>query len=99
MRTTARPLPRELADERLDLGLGADVDAARRVVEDEEPWGGGQHAGEEHLLLVAAGELGELLVAARGLDAQPLDELLGDAPLVGADEQAAAGEPRQDRRA
>ena len=87
----------EVAHERLDLGLGADVDAARRVVEDEEPRGGGQHAGQEHLLLVAARELGELLVGSRGLDAQPLDELLGDAPLVGADEQTAAGQSRQDR--
>ena len=97
MRMTARPLSREVAHERLDLGLGADVDAARRVVEDEQPRGGGEHAGEQHLLLVAARELGELLVGSRGLDAQPVDELLGDAPLVGADEQAAAGQPRQDR--
>ncbi len=91
MRMTARPLPARSLIERLDLGLGADVDAARGVVKDEQPRGGGQHAGEEHLLLVAARELGELLVWTRGLDAQPVDELLGEAPLVGADEQAVAG--------
>ena len=36
------PMPSrgELADHGVDLGLGADVDAARRLVEDEHAWAG-----------------------------------------------------------
>ena len=44
----------ELGDQLLDLGLGADVDAAGRLVEDEHLRLGDQPAGQQHLLLVAA---------------------------------------------
>ena len=57
------PLARELADERLDLRLGADVDPARRIVEDEDPRVEAQHPGEQHLLLIATRQLADLLVA------------------------------------
>ena len=48
-----------------DLGLGADVDAARRLVEDEQLAVHAQPAGQQHLLLVAAGELADRLLGDR----------------------------------
>src|SRR6478609_6324056 len=51
-----QPVVGELADEVLHLDLGADVDAARRLVEDQHARRQRQQPGEEHLLLVAAGE-------------------------------------------
>ena len=47
----------ESDDELLDLGLGADVDAAGRLVEDQQLGLGDQPAGQQHLLLVAAAEV------------------------------------------
>ena len=48
---------RQLVDQPVDLGLGADVDAARRLVEDEQHRLPRQPARQHHLLLVAAGQL------------------------------------------
>ena len=51
-------------DDRVDLVFGADVDAAGRLVHDEDRRLGHQPLGEHHLLLVAAGQaLGRLLRA------------------------------------
>ena len=61
----------QLADQRLDLGLRADVDAARRIVEEQHPRLEAQHAGQQDLLLVAAGQLADPLVGTRRLDPQP----------------------------
>ena len=73
----------ELAHQAVDLGLGADVDAARRLVEDEELRIVGEPLAEHDLLLVAAGEApGDLLDRTR-LDAEALDALLRHAPLGG----------------
>ena len=47
----------ELGDLALDVGLRADVDAAGRLVEDDQLGRGREPAGEQHLLLVAAGEV------------------------------------------
>ena len=56
----------EVAHQLEDLALGADVDAAGRVVEQEDPRLGQEHLAEDHLLLVAAGErAGRLLRASR----------------------------------
>ena len=63
--STPRPVARELVDERLDLALRADVDAARGLVDDEELGLRAQPAGEQHLLLVAARQLADLLLGAR----------------------------------
>ena len=46
----------ELVDEGVDLGLGADVDAARRLVEDQDRAARRQPLRQHDLLLVAAGE-------------------------------------------
>ena len=50
------PCPRRRAAlmMRVDLVLGADVDAARRLVEDQHLGVGEQPLGQHHLLLVAA---------------------------------------------
>ena len=56
---TESPWLDELGDLALDVGLGADVDAAGRLVEDDQLGSGGQPAGEQHLLLVAAGEVAD----------------------------------------
>ena len=55
------PLLRQRLDQRVDLGLGADVDAPRRLVEDQHLGLGGEPAGEHDLLLVAARELADRL--------------------------------------
>ena len=54
---TDSPCSDELGDLALDVGLRADVDAAGRLVEDDELGRGREPAGEQHLLLVAAGEV------------------------------------------
>ena len=60
------PLGRQMRDDAVDLRLGADVDAARRLVEDEDARRRDQPFGQQHLLLVAAGErAGQLLDAGR----------------------------------
>ena len=64
---------RQLVDERVDLRLGADVDAARRLVEDQDPALRRQPLGQHDLLLVAAGQPGGDGVEARGAHAQALE--------------------------
>ena len=54
---TATALSGELRNEPVDLRLGADVDAARRLVENENARIGEQPAGNQHLLLIAAGKV------------------------------------------
>ena len=61
---------RQLADELVDLALRADVDPARRVVEQERPHAALQPAGDRDLLLVAAREPPRLGLRA-GVDLQP----------------------------
>ena len=48
---------RHLADQAVDLALGADVDAAGRIVEQEDLGPDLQPLADDDLLLVAAGEL------------------------------------------
>ena len=52
-------LPRELLDGSVDGHLGADIHAARRLVEDEDLGLARQPLGEEDLLLVAAREVAD----------------------------------------
>ncbi len=44
----------EVAHQGEDLGLGADIDAARRIEEEQDPGFGGEQLGQHDLLLVAA---------------------------------------------
>ena len=54
--TIASPSPASVRTSVVDLLLGADVDAAGRLVEQEHPRPGRQPLADDHLLLVAAGE-------------------------------------------
>ncbi len=78
----AQALIGELADERLNLGLGADVDAARRLVEDQQLRIGAEPSREQDLLLIAAGKLANLLFGARSLDGETLHEAIDDFALA-----------------
>ena len=77
-----RPLVGQGADEVVDLVLGADVDASRRVEEQHHAQPAGEPAGDRHLLLVAAGEPAHLARCPR-VDRQPADRLVDSAALLG----------------
>ena len=64
------PLARKVRDRPVDVGLRPDVDAVRRLVEDEDARLGGEPLGEHDLLLVAAGQAAHRLRRRRGLDPQ-----------------------------
>ena len=72
----------EIADQALDLGLRADVDAAGRIVEQQHPRLEAQDARQQDLLLVAAGELADPLVGARRLDPQAAHQRLDEGVLL-----------------
>ena len=86
-------------DQADDLGMGAHIDAARRLIEDEEARFGGQPAGEQGLLLIAAGEKPDGLFRIRRADVEQLDEAVGDLFLLASRrsaEPAALGLERED---
>ena len=66
----------QFADQADDLGMGADVDAAGRLVQHQEARRGGEPAGEQHLLLVAAGQQPDRPLRLRRADVEQLDEAL-----------------------
>ena len=72
----ATPCAGELAHQAMDLGLGADVDAARRLVEDQQLRIVGEPFAEHDLLLIAAGEPACDLVDRTRLDAEARDALV-----------------------
>ena len=86
---------RQLVDQPVDLGLGADVDAARRLVEDEQHRLPGQPARQHDLLLVAAGQLRNLFVEVGRLDrhlgGQRRDDLQRLAPVEDAEGRGLVG--------
>src|SRR3954471_4511161 len=69
----------QLADQRIHLRLGAHVDAARRLVEDEQRRIRRQRPGEQHLLLVAARQRADDCRRARRLDADAVGAGLREA--------------------
>ena len=60
----------------MDLDLGADVDAARRLVDDEDLGPQREPARQHDLLLIAARELTRRLIRARHADRQELAEFV-----------------------
>ena len=92
----AEPEIGEFADEFLDLRLGADIDAARRLVEDEQLRVGAEPAREQNLLLIAAAQLADLLLRPRRLDREALDEPVDDLALALLVDHARLDEARQD---
>ena len=67
-------LLRQFADEVVHRRLGADIDALGRLVQDDDLRPGRQPFGDDHLLLVAAGQLAEPLLPVRRLDRKPAAE-------------------------
>ena len=78
----------EAADLRVDFGNGADVDAAGRLVEDDDRRILRQRFGDDDLLLVAAGKLDDARLALERGDLQPLDPIIRQ---LAALERATAG--------
>ena len=94
----AHALIGQLAHQLVDLALRADVDAARRLIEDQNLRVGRQPFADDDLLLVAAGEVQDLLLRTGRLDVELLDIGLGDLVFLLAAEDAALhlhGQARQ----
>ena len=85
--TTGTPRAGDLAQDAVDLGAGADVDALRRLVRDEDRRLGEHRARHHDLLLVAARERRD-----RRLERRRLDGQLGQLALDGVDLAAPADE-------
>src|SRR3954453_1749675 len=86
----------QLADQALDLGLRPHVDAAGGLVEDRELRVGGEPAGEQPLLLVAARELADALLGAGAFHAEAADEAVDDLALPRLVDDAGLGEAGQE---
>ena len=71
-----KPLLCQIVDQLIDLVLRADIDAVGRLVHEEDGGLVHQPAGDDGLLLVAAGEAGDGRVDGRGLDIQLLGVFL-----------------------
>src|SRR2546426_11257044 len=74
--------PRQVDHQPVDLGFRAHVDAARRLVEDQDLRLGQQPAGEQDLLLVPTREVPHLLLEAGGLDAERLAPMSPASPKI-----------------
>jgi hypothetical protein len=72
-----RSLRRRQVDEPVDVGLRADIDALRRLVEHEHPWRAAEPAGHHDLLLVAARQLADDRLRARRTHVELVDPHLG----------------------
>ena len=83
---------RALGEQPEHLGLGADVDAARGLVEEDDRGVGRQHLADDDLLLVAAGERADHRAAAGGLDGDVPDRAVDQLLLALARGEEAAGE-------
>ena len=77
MTTMPTPLAREIAEDAVDLGLGADIDAAGRLVEEDDARIDRQHLGDRDLLLVAARQRRDRVVDAAALEAEAVAEPVG----------------------
>src|SRR6185369_398885 len=73
-----RAVAHQLVEQREDLGLGPDVDAARGFIEQEQLRIGVEPLADHDLLLVAARQQADALHRAGCGDAQPLDQRAGD---------------------
>ncbi len=81
----------ELANEPDDLGMGADIDAARRFVQHQDARRGREPARQQHLLLVAAGQQPDRTLRLRRADVEQPDEAACDLVLLGAETAAWRG--------
>ena len=74
------PSLEQAAEQTIDLGLGADIDADRRLVEDEKIGAVVEPFADDDFLLVATGHRGGQHAAARRLDREVADLLVGVLP-------------------
>ncbi len=81
----------------MDLRLGADVDAAGGLVHDQHPRLRGDPFGQDHLLLVSAGELPDRLLGSPGPDAEAGDRIRGQGSLPRAVDEKGPGDALEDR--
>ena len=96
----ANSLGRELADDRMHLGFGADVDAARRLVENQDRRVGVEPLAQHDLLLIAARKLGDFEIDRRRADRELRAEVAGGSPLeTGSNEAEAIEVATQNRQA
>src|ERR687890_912580 len=93
----AQSLRREIVHDRLYLRFRSHVDTAGRLVQYEHLGVHAQPAGQQDLLLVAAGELPDRLVWARSLDTEALHEFLDQLVLCLLRNQPRPCQPRQGR--
>ena len=87
----------ELVHQAVDLGFGADVDAARRLVHDQDLRVQRQPLGDDDLLLIAAGEVEHLLLDRRRAHAQRVDHPPRQRPLRAEAHDAEAAQPVEER--
>ncbi|MPM31600.1 hypothetical protein SDC9_78156 [bioreactor metagenome] len=76
----AHPGAGELEHRGDDLLAALDVDADGRLVEDEEPGVGAQQPADDDLLLVAAGQAGDVVLDRAAADLQRLAVVVGHRP-------------------
>ena len=84
---------RQLVDDTINLVFCADVDAAGRLVEDQDLGIGQQPFRQHDLLLVAAGELARLLIDVGAADAHPGPVIAGRPQFVDVVDHPARGDP------
>ena len=89
----------QLVHEFIDFFLRADIDAARRLVEQQQLRREAEPLAEHDLLLVAAGKIAHGHAIAGRLDAHAVDHVGGDAVLGGRIEEAAQRVRGADRAA
>ena len=63
----ARPCILQVTEDAINLGAGTDVDAACRLVDNQQVWLRSQPFRQQHLLLIAAGEVAEQIWRADGV--------------------------------
>src|SRR5215510_258181 len=93
-----RAIGGQLIDQFIDLALRADVDSARRLVEDDHLQFPQQPFRQHDLLLIAAAELRNQRLYRRSLDAQLRRHLDGSLVLGGEIDQTASRVTRQGRQ-
>src|SRR5690349_5387976 len=81
------PFGRQVADDGVDLALGAHVDALCRLVEEQHLGVRGEPPGQQHLLLVAAGQRRHRLLPRAGPQPQPAQVAVDGALLLAAVDQ------------
>src|SRR5688500_1971418 len=87
-----------MGEQRVDLALGADVDAARRLVDEDDGAVGVEAACDQTLLLIAAGQLLDERVDARRADIEPAHKIAGYASFELPAEQAGAADAAKPRQ-